>query len=230
MWMWMWMWMCACVCGCARVDVDVRVCVWMYACVDVRVCEVFSLLSFRSDRRRGARAFETLPHSENAGDELLVRAVICAGTSPNVAVIDAGKSRPSFRTHVDGKVEPHPSSVVSDEKAFQSRFLVYSSKMKTSNVYLSMVTCVPEYAILLLGGAVRQGAAKNALSMFDGTVQFKLDSASDAQLILRARAELAALLGRKAEEPGLDMDLAGGALVAVVRQLLAESSRGRGKR
>ena len=54
------------------------------------------------------------------------------------------------------QVEPHPSSVNSPVGYYSHRWLVYNEKVKTSGIYLRCSTMVPDYALLLLGGDLKQ--------------------------------------------------------------------------
>lgn len=67
-----------------------------------------------------------------------IQAIICAGLYPNVAKIEGGnaKGRPVW---YDGKreVHIHPSSVNSNQKAFQYPFLVFLEKVHAFWLFLS---------------------------------------------------------------------------------------------
>ena len=63
-----------------------------------------------------------------AGEEDLLRALLCAGLFPAVAQVRQAK-RPSFKTREDGKVEPHLTSVLGREGFFPHRWLVYNDKV-----------------------------------------------------------------------------------------------------
>ncbi|KZV48665.1 hypothetical protein F511_10351 [Dorcoceras hygrometricum] len=84
----------------------------------------------------------------------LVVAIICAGLYPNVAKIEGDiKGRPVW---YDGKreVHIHPSSVNSNQKAFQYPFLVFLEKVETKKVFLRDTTIVSPYSVLLFGGSL----------------------------------------------------------------------------
>ena len=67
----------------------------------------------------------------------LLKAVLCAGLYPNVAKLDFKNNPlkpPRVYTQEDGKVEFHPKSVNCKESRFTGKFLVYNTKIKSSNV------------------------------------------------------------------------------------------------
>ena len=61
---------------------------------------------------------------------------------------------PKLITKVDGKVSFHPKSVNSDEYTFRSKFLIYYTKMKSSQVYIHDATEIPPFPLLFFGGDI----------------------------------------------------------------------------
>lgn len=95
------------------------------------------------------------PHTE-AQHLNLLRAIICAGLYPNVAILKSKFSNKrgiivNVRTPEDGNVKIHPSSVNVDEKYFRSNFLVYHLKMRTTSKFLYDTTMVQPLAIVFFG-------------------------------------------------------------------------------
>ena len=115
--------------------------------------------------------------SVNAGNEPLVRAVICAGLFPNVAVVEsvggsAGSkptqaSKTRVRTKGDGDAYLHPTSVVFGLSKFEHRFLLFHEKVKTAKVYIRDATMIGPYPLLLFGGkvAVDHGRSRHSRRM-----------------------------------------------------------------
>ncbi|CAG9462498.1 unnamed protein product [Pedinophyceae sp. YPF-701] len=175
-------------------------------------------------------------HSFNADNVNLLRAVICAGMYPNVvSVRQKHRMNTQFATTDDGKVEPHPSSVLVKE-FLPHRWLVYSDKVMTSGIYLLASTMVSDYALLLMGGELKH-EADGTISMHGGYIRFNTAPEVD-RLIVRLRSQLQAVLARKVADPGLDIDGEAGALVRAVVALLDEEEgreevvgegRGRGR-
>lgn len=176
-------------------------------------------------RSRGAVESEIRAHSANARRTDLVRAVVCAGMFPNIAIIDQRKNRAGFRTLDDGKVNPHPSSVIAADRFFSGRFLAYSQKVKTKDINLMMSTVVSDHALLFFGGSVSRGD-RGTLTMLDGKVSFNMGDEA-AELILRAREELEGLLERKVRDPKMDLDKESRHLV--VSMVVARCDQGKGQ-
>ena len=76
-------------------------------------------------------------HAQCAGNEKLVKAVLCAGLYPNVAKMDFKPkpgAPPRLNTREDGKVAFHPKSVNAKESRFPAKFLIYNTKVKSTGV------------------------------------------------------------------------------------------------
>jgi len=95
----------------------------------------------------------------NSGNMRIVKAVLTAGLYPNVAKVTPapppppGKpgerkqepKPPKLETRRDGEVKIHPCSVNFECKSFESPWLVYHEKVKTSAIYLRDSTMVTIY-------------------------------------------------------------------------------------
>ncbi len=57
-----------------------------------------------------------------------------------------------FKTKADGYVHVHPSSVCHTADSFESPYLVYNEKIKTSRVFIREMSMVPIYPMILFGG------------------------------------------------------------------------------
>ncbi|XP_042024342.1 DExH-box ATP-dependent RNA helicase DExH7, chloroplastic-like [Salvia splendens] len=95
------------------------------------------------------------PFNQYSDQLTLVRAVLCAGLYPNVAMIEVGNTG-NRSVWFDGKreVRIHPSSINSSQKKFQYPFLVFLEKVETTKVFLRDTTIVSPYSILLFGGSI----------------------------------------------------------------------------
>ena len=58
-----------------------------------------------------------------------------------------------FRTKADGYVNIHPSSVNGKAGQFDTPYLVYHEKVRTSRVFVRELSMVPVYPMVLFGGA-----------------------------------------------------------------------------
>lgn len=147
-----------------------------------------------------------------------------------------------------GKVECHPSSVNSEFGAsFPFPWLVYCEKVKTSGVYIRDSTCVPAYAVLLLGGDLDEdsddggfsGAAGDTAGGDSGVIRvcgghYTFSAPRDVlALVRKLRREIDSLLDAKARNPGLDFTVGcdssgatvGSGFVDAMRALVADEER-----
>ena len=69
-------------------------------------------------------------------DPELLSAILCAGLYPSVAQVKRRGKRCAFFTREDGKVSIHPSSVNAFNHSLPHSWLLYSNKVKTSDIYL----------------------------------------------------------------------------------------------
>ena len=170
----------------------------------------------------GARSADRVDasHNRHAADVAMLRAVICAGMYPRLVSVRARGRRNELKTHEDGKVECHPSSVNSEFGAsFPFPWLVYCEKVKTSGVYIRDSTCVPAYAVLLLGGdldeepdddgRVAESSGDDACAGDVGIRvcggHYTFSAPRDVlALVRKLRREIDSLLDAKARNPGLD--------------------------
>ncbi|XP_042022012.1 DExH-box ATP-dependent RNA helicase DExH7, chloroplastic-like isoform X2 [Salvia splendens] len=95
------------------------------------------------------------PFNQYSDQLTLIRAVLCAGLYPNVAMIEVGNTG-NRSVWFDGKreVRIHPSSINSSQNKFQYPFLVFLEKVETTKVFLRDTTIVSPYSILLFGGSI----------------------------------------------------------------------------
>lgn len=99
----------------------------------------------------------------------LLSTLLCAALYPNVVkvftpekkfTVTAGGAVPKqtsskelkFKTNEDGYVNIHPSSVNSDIGHFQSPFLVYQEKVKTSKIFIRDCTMTTTISLILFSG------------------------------------------------------------------------------
>lgn len=144
-------------------------------------------------------------------------------------------------------MECHPSSVNSEFGAsFPFPWLVYCEKVKTSGVYIRDSTCVPAYAVLLLGGDLDEdsdagfsGAAGDTAGGDSGVIRvcgghYTFSAPRDVlALVRKLRREIDSLLDAKARNPGLDFTVGcnssgatvGSGFVDAMRALVADEER-----
>ncbi|KAK3583425.1 hypothetical protein CHS0354_025544, partial [Potamilus streckersoni] len=98
----------------------------------------------------------------------LVKAVVCAGLYPNVAKVQSVPESKANRfaltkvvTTTDDKILIHPKSVNAQERQFESKWLVYHKKLKTTQVFLHDCSMVSPYSLLFFGGKIGTLRAKD---------------------------------------------------------------------
>ncbi|KAK6626795.1 hypothetical protein RUM44_009272 [Polyplax serrata] len=95
----------------------------------------------------------------NSNNVSLVKAIVCSGLYPNVAMIkriikrksDRGTARVLWKTIDHPKVDLHVKSLLEKATYFESPFVVYFEKMKSSSIYLHDATMVYPMALLFFG-------------------------------------------------------------------------------
>lgn len=118
-------------------------------------------------------------HSANVG---LIKAIICAGLYPNVATARVrpkrdGSCYPKVWTEEDGRVELHPKSVNTGSTSFESPFLVYFEKMKSTSVFIYDTTMVSAFPLIFFGGQLTHRRDKGGYHILsvDHSLEFLAD-------------------------------------------------------
>ncbi|XP_060595012.1 putative ATP-dependent RNA helicase DHX57 [Ruditapes philippinarum] len=113
-----------------------------------------------------------------------------------------------FKTKPDGYVKIHPSSVNFQVRFYESPYLVYHEKVKTTRIYIRDSTMVSVYPLLLFGGGeigVDLSRGNFILSVDDGWIKFMAQSHQIAELVKELRLELDHLLEDKIKTPHMDL-------------------------
>ena len=108
----------------------------------------------------------------------------------------------------DGFVHVHPSSVNYNVRNFQSPYLIYHEKVKTSKVFIRDCSMVTVYPLLLFGGAnisIDMYQGDFILSVDDGWIKFLASSPQIAELLKELRKEMDQLLEDKISQPDMDL-------------------------
>ncbi|KAM7119273.1 putative ATP-dependent RNA helicase DHX57 isoform 1-T2 [Ciconia maguari] len=163
--------------------------------------------------------------NSNAENIKLISAMLCAALYPNVVQVKkpegkyqktstgAVKMQPKaeelkFVTKNDGYVHIHPSSVNYQTRHFESPYLVYHEKIKTSRVFIRDCSMVSVYPLVLLGGGqvhMQLQKGEFVISLDDGWIQFVAASHQVAELVKELRCELDQLLQDKIKNPSMDL-------------------------
>ncbi|PWA37316.1 RNA helicase family protein [Artemisia annua] len=166
------------------------------------------------DKSKGANVY-----NQYSDDMEMVCAVLCAGLYPNVVQCKRRGKRTALYTKEVGKVDIHPASVNAGVHLFPLPYMVYSEKVKTSNVYIRDSTNISDYALLMFGGKLVPSKNGDGIEMLDGYLQFSA-SKSVMGLIQKLRGEVDRLLKRKIEDPKMDVYAEGKGVVAALVELL----------
>ncbi|MBN3305976.1 DHX57 helicase, partial [Amia calva] len=161
----------------------------------------------------------------NADNIKLMSAMLCAALYPNVVQVRApqGKYKQTskgamkmqpkadelrFMTKNDGCVHVHPSSVNYQVRHYDSPYLVYHEKVKTSRVFIRDCSMVSVYPLVLFGGgqvSVELQRGEFVISLDDGWIRFAAASHQVAELVKELRWELDQLLEDKIKNPSMDL-------------------------
>lgn len=167
------------------------------------------------DRATTLQAWNT-----NAASDPLIRAVVCAALYPNVArvvhpsttyqaILSGALERPArpsqLRFYCQGRqrVFVHPSSVNFHVAAYESPFVVYHQRVRTTKVYLRDTTMASAYALLLFGGDVSIQHEAGTIAI-DKWLRLRAP-ARIAVLANELRGQLEQLLRRKLDQPQQDV-------------------------
>ncbi|XP_046351215.2 putative ATP-dependent RNA helicase DHX57 [Haliotis rufescens] len=178
----------------------------------------------------------------NSKNWKLVSAVLVGALYPNVVQILVPETRYSqssggaimkaprpeemkFKTKMDGYVSVHPSSVNFQVRHYDSPYLVYHEKVKTSKVYIRDCTMVSVYPLLLFGGgtlSVELSKGSFILSVDDGWIRFMAGSHQIAELVKELKNELDQLLADKIKMPHMDLCTCprGSTIIATIVKLI----------
>ncbi|XP_059516026.1 putative ATP-dependent RNA helicase DHX57 [Myotis daubentonii] len=163
--------------------------------------------------------------NSNAENPKLISAMLCAALYPNVVQVKSpeGKFQKTstgavrmqpksdelkFVTKNDGYVHIHPSSVNYQVRHFDSPYLLYHEKIKTSRVFIRDCSMVSVYPLVLFGGGqvnVQLQRGEFVVSLDDGWIRFAAASHQVAELVKELRCELDQLLQDKIKNPSIDL-------------------------
>ncbi|XP_068159676.1 putative ATP-dependent RNA helicase DHX57 [Drosophila tropicalis] len=161
----------------------------------------------------------------NGDNNRLLTSLLCAALYPNIVKImtperfyvqTAGGAVPRepkhldlrFKTHGDGYVKIHPSSVNSQVAVFQSPFLVYQEKVRTSCIYIRDCSMLPLVALVLFAGSDFNVELHDGDFLFlleGGWIILKGHDYETAEMVQCLRTELIKLLEEKIRDPCLNL-------------------------
>ena len=134
--------------------------------------------------------------NENGENNPLLLSVLCASLYPHLVRVLRPENRYNqcsagavpaapraqqlrFLTKDDGTVSVHPSSVLFACGNYESPYVVYHEKMKTSRIFIRECSMVPAFPLILCGGSeIHVGLDRGTfvLSIDDGWIKFVCES------------------------------------------------------
>lgn len=164
-------------------------------------------------------------HSDN---QSLIRAIICAGLYPNVAKIYKPKRKNGsalLQTKTEKRVEIHPKSVNATEYMFETKWLIFYQKLKTTGIFVYDCSMVSPYPLLFFGGHIdtRKDGDQDCITVDDWII-FQA-SPKTAKLVKDLRKELDRLLEEKTKSPGStlwDRNSKEGAIMRAITDLITQ--------
>lgn len=149
-----------------------------------------------------------IPADDQRGIGRILRAVISAGFYPQVgSLVPSGKGGlANGVTLSSASAQIHPSSMIHPSHRTPSQtteWLIYGSKVKTSQVFLRECTVVSPVPLLLFGGSITVHHTE-CVATVDRWIKFQA-SPRTAVIFKTLRRELDRLLALKIERPGLDI-------------------------
>lgn len=138
------------------------------------MCLIYMVRNKTGYNSLGQFAFDSLQaYNHYSGDLEMVSAVLCAGLYPNVVQCKRRGKRTALYTKEVGRVEIHPGSVNAGVFLFPLPYMVYSEKVKTSEIYVRDSTNISDYALLLFGGNLTSpGGSGEGIDMLGGYLHF----------------------------------------------------------
>jgi len=144
--------------------------------------------------------------NSHSGNTNLVLAVVCAGLYPNVAKVEQDRMtsiKPTFShgptSEPNNAVCIHGSSMCSNLKYFSSPWLIFHEKFYTVRAYVSPVSAITPYALILFGGDLAVDHLQNRVSV-DQWIDFRVP-ARTAVLFREMRRKLNEILEMLIEKP-----------------------------
>jgi len=179
----------------------------------------------------------------NNDNNRVVSSVLCAALYPNIIKVLTPEAKykqtaagamfkpPTaedlkFKTSEDGYVNIHPSSLTASVSHFETPYLVFHEKVKTSRVFVREVSMVPMYPMVLFGGTgvdIVMHRGQFVISLEEGWIKFICDTHQIAELLKEMRLELDNVLEDKISFPDTDLmtDPRGSAIIRTIVRLIS---------
>lgn len=113
-----------------------------------------------------------------------------------------------FKTRDDGYISLHPSSVNATIGTFNSPFLIYQEKVKTSKIFIRETTMVATVPLILFSGSdvrIEMHSGDFVFLLEDSWIMIQADSLKTAESMKYMRKELSSILEEKIKDPLLNL-------------------------
>lgn len=144
----------------------------------------------------------------NSSNLSLVKAIICAGLYPNVALKSGNQKRRRYpvntlKTIDSDTIYLHPQSVLTQHSYFESNLIVYYKRMKCGRDYVFDASMVHPLPLVFFGDHFDIVQESNSLTFIsiNGRIKFKCDK-KDAIIVRELREKLNLFLKYKVSHPG----------------------------
>ncbi|KAJ8680609.1 hypothetical protein QAD02_016396 [Eretmocerus hayati] len=141
--------------------------------------------------------------NRNSHNKSLIKAIVCAGLYPNVAIVKRASKRGVKAVTIEKEmVKLHPSSVNEKVEAFPSPYLTYYLKRKSTGIYLFDTTCVNPIALLFASPNSSLGVQNGKSVITVGKSLSFCCEAETARVVQTLHEKLDSLLEYKISHPG----------------------------
>ncbi|KAL6265020.1 hypothetical protein P5V15_005111 [Pogonomyrmex californicus] len=164
----------------------------------------------------------------NSDNIALIKAIVCAGLYPNVAVVrKITKNGPIAWTPEDGSVRIHPSSVNSKVPSFPSQYLTYFTKQRSTAIFLHDTTCISVPMLLFAGQnmSIRRERGYYVINTLNFSENIICES-NTAEMIQELQRALNSLLEYKITNPAMvSWSTFEGDLLNAIIQLVSQTNQ-----
>lgn len=101
----------------------------------------------------------------------MIKAILCAGLFPNVAMCKMRNKKIAFYTNYEGRVEPEPTSLIARVDTLPFQWLLYTRTLQ-GTLYINDLTNIADYALLIFGGPLSCHQRENSAQMLRGFLSF----------------------------------------------------------
>ncbi|KAK0172162.1 hypothetical protein PV328_005512 [Microctonus aethiopoides] len=136
--------------------------------------------------------------NRNSNNVALIKAIVCAGLFPNIAVAHGQ----NFQTSEGEIVKIHPSSINQKQKSLPTPYVTYYLKQKSTAIFLHDTTCVNEGALIFAApkSSIKSQGGRTIIVLHK-SLSFRCKQ-STARIIQKLHEEFDKLVEHKISHPG----------------------------